>query len=94
VTAVNDVSFSVDRGSTHALVGESGSGKTTTVRLLLGLEQPDTGEIMISGEPVRSHSRGQWRTLRRHLQLVYQNPFTSLDPTRPGGWSGSCASRR
>jgi peptide/nickel transport system ATP-binding protein len=81
VTAVDDVSFSVNRGSTHALVGESGSGKTTTVRLLLGLEHPDTGEIMISGQSVRSHSRGQWRTLRRHLQLVYQNPFTSLDPT-------------
>jgi peptide/nickel transport system ATP-binding protein len=81
VVAVDDVSFSVRRGSTHALVGESGSGKTTTVRLLLGLEQPDAGEIMISGQSVRSRSRSQWRTLRRHLQLVYQNPFTSLDPT-------------
>jgi peptide/nickel transport system ATP-binding protein len=81
VAAVEDVSFSVKRGSTHALVGESGSGKTTTVRLLLGLEQPDAGEIVIGDESVRSHSRGQWRTLRRHLQLVYQNPFTSLDPT-------------
>ena len=81
VTAVDDVSFSVTRGSTHALVGESGSGKTTMVRLLLGLEQPDAGEIVIGEESVRSHSRGQWRSLRRHLQLVYQNPFTSLDPT-------------
>jgi peptide/nickel transport system ATP-binding protein len=81
VAAVDDVSFSVRRGSTHALVGESGSGKTTTVRLLLGLEQPDEGEITIGEDSVRSHSRGQWRTLRRHLQLVYQNPFTSLDPT-------------
>ena len=81
VTAVDDVSFSVRRGTTHALVGESGSGKTTTVRLLLGLERPDAGEITIAGESVRSHSRAQWRTLRRHLQLVYQNPFTSLDPT-------------
>jgi peptide/nickel transport system ATP-binding protein len=81
VAAVQDVSFSVRRGSTHALVGESGSGKTTTVRLLLGLEQPDAGEIVIGDESVRSHSRGQWRSLRRHLQLVYQNPFTSLDPT-------------
>jgi peptide/nickel transport system ATP-binding protein len=51
------------------------------VRLLLGLEQPDAGEIVIGDESVRSHSRGQWRSLRRHLQLVYQNPFTSLDPT-------------
>jgi peptide/nickel transport system ATP-binding protein len=81
VTAVEDVSFSVARGSTHALVGESGSGKTTTVRLLLGLEQPDAGEIVIGDEPVKAHSRAQWRSLRRHLQLVYQNPFTSLDPT-------------
>jgi peptide/nickel transport system ATP-binding protein len=81
IAAVEDVSFSVRRGSTHALVGESGSGKTTAVRLLLGLEQPDAGEIVIGDQCVRSHSRGQWRTLRRHLQLVYQNPFTSLDPT-------------
>jgi peptide/nickel transport system ATP-binding protein len=81
IAAVQDVSFSVRRGSTHALVGESGSGKTTAVRLLLGLEQPDSGEIVIGDQSVRSHSRGQWRTLRRHLQLVYQNPFTSLDPT-------------
>src|ERR1700733_13230096 len=81
VVAVDDVSFSVQRGTTHALVGESGSGKTTAVRLLLGLEQPDAGEIVIGDESVRSHSRGQWRSLRRHLQLVYQNPYTSLDPT-------------
>jgi peptide/nickel transport system ATP-binding protein len=81
VRAVDDISFSVRRGTTHALVGESGSGKTTAVRLLLGLEQPDAGEIMIGDQSVRAHSRGQWRTLRRHLQLVYQNPFTSLDPT-------------
>jgi peptide/nickel transport system ATP-binding protein len=81
ITAVEDVSFRVERGRTHALVGESGSGKTTAVRLLLGLEQPDTGEIVVGDESVRGRSRGQWRSLRRHLQLVYQNPFTSLDPT-------------
>src|SRR6202453_1056938 len=81
VVAIEDISFSVERGTTHALVGESGSGKTTAVRLLLGLEQADAGEIVIGDESVRSHSRGQWRSLRRHLQLVYQNPFTSLDPT-------------
>jgi peptide/nickel transport system ATP-binding protein len=81
VAAVEDISFSVRRGTTHALVGESGSGKTTAVRLLLGLEQPDAGEILIGDEPVGSRSREQWRSLRRHLQLVYQNPFTSLDPT-------------
>ena len=81
VKAVDDVSISVQRGRTHALVGESGSGKTTTVRLLLGLEAPDSGEIVVGSETVSGQSRKGWRTTRRHLQLVYQNPFTSLDPT-------------
>ncbi len=79
--AVDDVSFQVPSGSTHALVGESGSGKTTTVRLLLGLERPDAGEITVAGERTHGRSRSELRTARRHLQLVYQNPFTSLDPT-------------
>jgi peptide/nickel transport system ATP-binding protein len=81
VKAVDDVSVVVERGRTHALVGESGSGKTTTVRLLLGLEHPDSGEIVVGTETVSGHSPQQWRAVRRHLQLVYQNPFTSLDPT-------------
>ena len=79
--AVSDSSFTVEAGRTHALVGESGSGKTTSARLLLGLETPDEGEILIDGESIASHSRDSQRALRRHLQLVYQNPFTSLDST-------------
>ncbi|MBX5212422.1 ABC transporter ATP-binding protein [Rhizobium sp. NZLR11] len=81
LTAVNDVSFEVQAGTTHALVGESGSGKTTAIRLLLGLEQPDTGKIAVGGEQVNGRSPEQLRSIWRHLQLVYQNPFTSLDPT-------------
>ncbi len=81
LTAVDHVSFSVPAGTTHALVGESGSGKTTTIRLLLGLEQPDTGEILVAGERLDGRSHDALRSARRHLQLVYQNPFTSLDPT-------------
>jgi peptide/nickel transport system ATP-binding protein len=81
LVAVDDVSFSVAPGTTHALVGESGSGKTTTVRLLLGLDHPDAGEITVAGEPVSGRSHADLRGVRRHLQLVYQNPFTSLDPT-------------
>ncbi len=81
VLACDGVSFSVDRGRTHALVGESGSGKTTTVRLLLGLEQPDGGDIKVAGQSTSGRSRADVREIRRHLQLVYQNPFTSLDPT-------------
>ncbi|MDI2036235.1 Glutathione import ATP-binding protein GsiA [Paenarthrobacter nitroguajacolicus] len=81
VLACDGVSFSVERGRTHALVGESGSGKTTAVRLLLGLEQPDGGQIAVAGQSTSGRSRAEVRDIRRHLQLVYQNPFTSLDPT-------------
>jgi peptide/nickel transport system ATP-binding protein len=81
LTAVDDVSFTVGAGETHALVGESGSGKTTTIRLLLGLETPDSGGITVAGEEVTGRSHQSLRSVRRHLQLVYQNPFTSLDPT-------------
>ncbi|WP_432513272.1 dipeptide ABC transporter ATP-binding protein [Kineococcus sp. SYSU DK001] len=80
-TALDDVSFSVPAGTTHALVGESGSGKTTAVRVLLGLEQPDAGQVLVAGEAVQGRSHAELRQTRRHLQLVYQNPFTSLDPT-------------
>ena len=79
--AVDDASFRIAPGSTHALVGESGSGKTTSVRILLGLESPDDGEVLIDGEVVSGRSHRDLRSIRRHLQLVYQNPFTSLDPT-------------
>ncbi|CCM78414.1 ABC transporter ATP-binding protein [Rhizobium mesoamericanum] len=81
LTAVNDISFDVQAGTTHALVGESGSGKTTAIRLLLGLEQPDSGKITVGGEQVNGKSPEQLRSVWRQLQLVYQNPFTSLDPT-------------
>lgn len=81
LTAVDDVSFTVPAGTTHALVGESGSGKTTTIRLLLGLDEPDSGQISVASERVSGRSRQSLRSIWRHLQLVYQNPFTSLDPT-------------
>ncbi|WP_416409302.1 dipeptide ABC transporter ATP-binding protein [Agrobacterium rosae] len=80
LTAVDDISFSVPAGTTHALVGESGSGKTTTIRLLLGLEEPEAGSITVGEDVVSSKSRSDLRSVWRHLQLVYQNPFTSLDP--------------
>jgi peptide/nickel transport system ATP-binding protein len=81
VKALDDVSFSVPAGTTHALVGESGSGKTTALRALLGLEQPDAGTVFVDGESVVGRSADAVRGIRRHLQLVYQNPFTSLDPS-------------
>ncbi|WP_282824727.1 dipeptide ABC transporter ATP-binding protein [Gulosibacter sediminis] len=80
-TAVHDMRLRVAPGTTHAIVGESGSGKTTTVRLLLGLERPDAGEIRIDGVDIVARSGAALRNTYRQLQVVYQNPFTSLDPT-------------
>ncbi|WP_353115225.1 ABC transporter ATP-binding protein [Microbacterium sp.] len=78
--AVDDVSFRVRRGTTHALVGESGSGKTTTARLITRFQQPDAGAIELGGDDVTAASGARLRGLRRRIQLVYQNPFASLDP--------------
>ncbi|XUY30169.1 dipeptide ABC transporter ATP-binding protein (plasmid) [Agrobacterium sp. rho-8.1] len=81
LTVVDDISFTVPAGTTHALVGESGSGKTTTIRLLLGLENADNGIIAVAGDEVTGKNPTSLRAVWRHLQLVYQNPYTSLDPT-------------
>ncbi|GAA2985721.1 peptide/nickel transport system ATP-binding protein [Microbacterium terrae] len=78
--AVDDVSFQVRRGTTHALVGESGSGKTTTARLVTRFLDPDAGRIELDGVEVAGLKRDGLRQLRRRIQLVYQNPFSSLDP--------------
>ncbi|WP_406289607.1 dipeptide ABC transporter ATP-binding protein [Embleya sp. NBC_00896] len=78
--AVDDVSFTVRRGETFALVGESGSGKSTTVRMILGLEAPTGGRILIDGQDTTRPGRAELRALRRRMQLVYQNPYASLDP--------------
>ncbi|ALN72490.1 ABC transporter ATP-binding protein [Aureimonas sp. AU20] len=78
--AVDGVSFSVARGTTHALVGESGSGKTTTGRAVAGFLKPTAGRVTVEGEDVTRLSGQRLRQFRRRIQLVYQNPFASLDP--------------
>ncbi|UXS04759.1 dipeptide ABC transporter ATP-binding protein [Agrobacterium tumefaciens] len=78
--AVDGVSFSVARGTTHAIVGESGSGKTTTIRTIAGFQKPSGGDVQIAGIDIASLRSEALRQLRRKVQLVYQNPWASLDP--------------
>lgn len=79
-TAVSDVSFSVPQGSTLGLVGESGSGKTTTARMILGLERPDTGSVRLFGQHFAPAKESDRRDLRDRLGAIYQDPLASFDP--------------
>ncbi len=80
VKAVNMVDLDIRRGSAVALVGESGSGKSTLARCLIGLEQADAGSAMIAGNEIVGLSRNSWRPLRSRVQMVFQDPFASLNP--------------
>lgn len=102
-TAVDGVSFAIPAGRTVSIVGESGSGKSTVANMLLGLEEPTSGEVLVSGQPP-STGRRALKAVRRRIQPVFQNPYASLDPRFTVGRSiaepmavhgiGSKASRR
>ncbi len=80
--AVDDVSFSLERGKTLGIVGESGCGKSTTGRVLLRLIEPTAGSIFFEGRDITGISQNELRALRKDMQLIFQDPFSSLDPRK------------
>ncbi|HXW43698.1 MAG TPA: ATP-binding cassette domain-containing protein, partial [Streptosporangiaceae bacterium] len=80
VHAVDGVSFSLDRGEMMALVGESGCGKTSTVQTILGMVRPAGGSVRLNGTDIAGLRDRQLRPVRRTVQMIYQDPYESLDP--------------
>ena len=80
--AVDDVSFTIDRGRTLGVVGESGCGKSTTGRAILRIVEPTEGEILFDGEDIRSRGKDQMRRMRTRMQIIFQDPFSSLNPRK------------
>src|SRR5262247_482385 len=80
IAAVDDMSFIIDEGETFGLVGESGSGKTTTGRCMLRLIEPSSGEVRFRGENVLDFPPRRMREARRDMQIVFQDPYASLNP--------------
>ncbi len=80
--AVDDVSFTIDRGRNLGVVGESGCGKSTTGRAILRIVEPTEGEILFDGEDIRSLGKDQMRRMRTRMQIIFQDPFSSLNPRK------------
>src|SRR4029077_9112975 len=85
VRAANDVNLEIRRGQTLGIVGESGSGKSTVARCVVRLIDPTSGEVFLGGEDIARLSPARLRPLRRRVQIVFQDPYRSLNPRRRVG---------
>ncbi len=80
IHAVNDVSFSIEKGEVFSLVGESGCGKSTVAKAIVRLLEPKSGEVFFKGEPLAAKSSREMLELRRNVQMIFQDPYSSLNP--------------
>jgi ABC-type oligopeptide transport system ATPase subunit len=80
INAVNGVNFEVFRGETYSIVGESGCGKSTTAKILLNIEEPTSGKIFFKGQDISKFSKEQWQEYRKKVQIIFQDPYSSLNP--------------
>jgi len=82
VHAVDDISFTIERGKTLGIVGESGCGKSTTGRCLLRLIEPTSGEVIFEGKDICNLKKRELKALRSDIQIIFQDPYSSLDPSK------------
>ena len=80
--AVDDVSFTLERGKTLGIVGESGCGKSTLGRSILRLIEPTSGEVLFDGKNVTGFNQAGMREMRKDMQIIFQDPYSSLDPRK------------